>query len=301
MMDKHSDLLSEPFQAASTLESTGLKDADQKKATVKTVAFFLCLLFSLQGYGEVCRWESGARGVENVTLQKVIDGDTVWLKDGRKVRLLSINAPEIAHEDKPGEPLGEISRRALEGLLKGQSSLLFLPAPQGQDRYGRHLGRLFLKDGSSVESLLLSQGMAFQVFFEGVTPYQACLSEQESQARKKRLGVWGQSPVLSSASPGLSAGFSIIRGKVQKVSRSRSGDFVWVELSGEVVLKLSGAIVKSSQGWRNSLVNREIEVRGWMVDRMNPQEAGTKKMRLKKGYKRWMLLVHQKESIEPTH
>jgi hypothetical protein len=52
-------------------------------------------------------------------VQKVSDGDTVTLitRDGTKlrVRLYGIDAPEMRHEKKPGQPFGETAKRALTG------------------------------------------------------------------------------------------------------------------------------------------------------------------------------------------
>ena len=42
---------------------------------------------------------------EFVKVRQVFDGDTILLMDGRKVRLLGINSPELEHDDRPAEPL----------------------------------------------------------------------------------------------------------------------------------------------------------------------------------------------------
>ena len=43
--------------------------------------------------------------LQNVEVARVVDGDTVRLRDGRSVRLIGINAPELAHNGRTTEPL----------------------------------------------------------------------------------------------------------------------------------------------------------------------------------------------------
>ena len=63
----------------------------QKKRQV-FLALFLCL--SLDSYAQCL-----AQGeLHRAAVKRVIDGDTLHLTDGRKVRLVGINTPELDHE-----------------------------------------------------------------------------------------------------------------------------------------------------------------------------------------------------------
>lgn len=42
--------------------------------------------------------------IETTTVRLVIDGDTFELTDGRRVRMLGIDAPEAASPEHPAEP-----------------------------------------------------------------------------------------------------------------------------------------------------------------------------------------------------
>ena len=125
---------------------------------------------------------------ETVTVRSVTDGDTVVLEDGRRVRLLGIDAPETAHHDQQGEFHGQESAAWLRSLLQGQSVQL---QRQGQDHYGRELAWLRLTDGTLVNELSLAQGMAELLDRFGLP---AALEPQlriaESRARLERRGVW---------------------------------------------------------------------------------------------------------------
>lgn len=91
---------------------------------------------------------------EYVTIRQVIDGDTVTLSDGRNLRLIGINTPEIGYDGQASEPYAESAREALKrrlwrrrvGLIHGQ---------QGVDKYQRWLAHVFLSDDTNVQEWLL--------------------------------------------------------------------------------------------------------------------------------------------------
>jgi endonuclease YncB( thermonuclease family) len=65
---------------------------------------------------------AGAR--EAVKVVRVVDGDTVLLEHGVRVRFLGVNTPEIAHDDQPEEPLGQEAKEFTRRFLKGKSITL---------------------------------------------------------------------------------------------------------------------------------------------------------------------------------
>ncbi len=48
-------------------------------------------------------------------VQRVVDGDTVRLKDGRSVRMIGVNAPETGKKGRPDEPFAVAARQRLQG------------------------------------------------------------------------------------------------------------------------------------------------------------------------------------------
>ena len=73
---------------------------------------------------------------------KIYDGDTVTMADGMKIRLLQIDAPELAEN----ECFAKESKTALVNLLakKGTVTLKADPASASFDRYGRALRYIFV-------------------------------------------------------------------------------------------------------------------------------------------------------------
>ncbi|MCK4426720.1 MAG: hypothetical protein KAV69_08215, partial [Deltaproteobacteria bacterium] len=58
---------------------------------------------------------------KSVFVRYVIDGDTIVLKKGTKVRYRGINTPETPHKDTPGEPLGWEATRRNGQLVRGRT------------------------------------------------------------------------------------------------------------------------------------------------------------------------------------
>ena len=79
----------------------------------------------------------------------VTDGDSIVLENGQRVRYLGINAPEIAHDQRPGEPFGEEALHYNIYLVKHKQVRIETDI-EPYDRYGRLLGYVFLKDGTFV-------------------------------------------------------------------------------------------------------------------------------------------------------
>ena len=84
-------------------------------------------------------------------IQRVIDGDTVEISNGNRVRLLGIDAPE------KGEPLFEDAVRRLEELTS--SGVVSIKMCEDLDIYGRFLGTISAQ-GSNVNLILLREGKA---------------------------------------------------------------------------------------------------------------------------------------------
>ena len=87
-------------------------------------------------------------------MSRIIDGDTLVLDTGEKIRLAGINSPDLARENRPAEPLPNEAKSALEGLLVDGRAQVEV-AQEAKDRYGRTLAYLFTLDGQSVQRRLL--------------------------------------------------------------------------------------------------------------------------------------------------
>lgn len=119
----------------------------------------------------------------------VDDGDTFRTDGGTRVRLLGINAPEVAHRDSPGQPYGRRARRRLRALIGGRTVRLETDRVH-RDVYGRLLAHVYRRDGTWIEAVLVREGLAHAYIFPPNFRHAEALLRQEQQARRRKLGIW---------------------------------------------------------------------------------------------------------------
>ena len=85
----------------------------------------------------------------------VVDGDTLWYQ-GTKIRLIGIDAPEVSGQCRWERQLAAQATEHLTALL---NTGLRRIAYDGEDRYGRALARLWVKDGE-VGPAMIAVGLA---------------------------------------------------------------------------------------------------------------------------------------------
>ncbi|HGN3030883.1 TPA: thermonuclease family protein [Pseudomonas aeruginosa] len=250
-------------------------------------AFFMSVVSAFAGAAEACR-PTGA--LQNVEVARVVDGDTVRLRDGRSVRLIGINAPELAHNGRTTEPFAEAAKQRLQALVSASDGRLTLqPGRQARDHYGRTLAHLFDASGANLEARLLGEGLGYLVAVAPNTELTACQQAAERAARSANLGVWKRSPVLSLDRLAQS-GFAVVRGRVLEVERNRGG--IWLEMDGPLVLRIEPKVLKAFDAKRvMQMAGRSLEVRGWVVDR-------SRRGAVPAGKARWQMSVTDPAMLE---
>jgi len=204
---------------------------------------------------------------EWVKVKYVHDGDTIRLMDGRKVRLIGINAPEVAYDDKPGQPLGREAGRALSRLTKGQHVALRY-GREKKDRYGRLLAHVYLADQRNVQEWMLEKGLAAAIAISPNLRNVDCY--QAAEGRAKGVGIWRQPPfqaVDSRYLPRDARGFRIVLGVVERVGESRQA--IWLNLPNRVAIRVNKnnlSYFKNHLDVR-ALEGKKLKVRGWLYER----------------------------------
>ena len=126
----------------------------------------------------------------SATVERVSDGDTVVAITANqtklRLRLLGIDAPEIAHGKKPGQPLGEEARGYLASLLEGKRVRV---EAFGADRYRRILAFVWLGD-LNVNLEMLRRGLAEMYRGTKCAAYCRETEQVEATARRERVGMW---------------------------------------------------------------------------------------------------------------
>jgi len=133
------------------------------------------------GYG---LWHADDSIYEQALVTSVIDGDTVELADGRRVRYLGIDTPES------GEYYAEEATARNKELVEGKT-LELQRGKRDQDEYGRLLRYVYI-DGVFVNAELIVQGYATAYIFDPDDRYSQILVQLEQYAKMKNRGLWSQ-------------------------------------------------------------------------------------------------------------
>ena len=149
---------------------------------IASIIILIVFLFFFNFFYGKTREEASKREAAFVT--KIIDGDTIVITGGQRIRLLGIDAAE------KGEPFYKEAKSRLEELIE-QKNITLEKEGENKDRYGRLLRYVFL-DNKNINLLLVEEGLA-RCYFYGKSKYQNLCAEKEEQAIKEKIGLWQSS------------------------------------------------------------------------------------------------------------
>ncbi|WP_166867660.1 thermonuclease family protein [Salinibacterium sp. ZJ70] len=118
----------------------------------------------------------------------VHDGDTLFLEDGRKVRLLGVDTPEVGDG---AECYGDEARSALRRMLPEGTTVRTVADVRPLDQYDRSLLFLFTEDGRLVNLDLIREGYAEAVVLKPNYLWADEVEAAEDEAQTARVGMWG--------------------------------------------------------------------------------------------------------------
>jgi micrococcal nuclease len=128
---------------------------------------------------------------QSAVVARVIDGDTIELVGGQRVRLVQIDTPE-KHVECYGDDASALTRR----LIPAGTHVRIEQDPKLDqvDRYGRKLAYVW-KGDEDVNVTLVLDGAAGVWFFDGRRGRHASgLLSAADQARADRKGLWAACP-----------------------------------------------------------------------------------------------------------
>lgn len=132
----------------------------------------------------------GTSEAERVTVARVLDGDTFDCTDGRRVRLLGVDAPELSHQGSTPEHFADESTEWLRSRIEGQSVTLKF-GPERTDRYRRTLAWIYDTENRLINRDLLAAGSAKLLPDFGLPlELEPELRSAEAEARIARRGLW---------------------------------------------------------------------------------------------------------------
>lgn len=122
------------------------------------------------------------------TVERIIDGDTLVVLGGARVRLVQIDSPESGEECYASASTRELARLAGPGT---RVALEVDPRLDRVDRYGRLL-RYIHAGGRNVNLELVRRGAATPWFYDGDRGrYAVRLLAATTAARAAQRGMWG--------------------------------------------------------------------------------------------------------------
>jgi len=131
--------------------------------------------------------EALAEGEHRV--ERVVDGDTLLLADGARVRLIGVDCPETVKPHHPVEPFGpEASAFTKSFVAGGQVRLQF--DRERIDRYDRFLAYVFVGDAMLNEELVRAGLARVEHRFHYSQSIKRQFDRAEEEARQERRGIW---------------------------------------------------------------------------------------------------------------
>jgi endonuclease YncB( thermonuclease family) len=120
-------------------------------------------------------------------VSRVGDGDSLNCQDGRTIRLLLIDAPEIAQA-----PYGAQARETLIELAPEGAALSVEYDAERVDDFGRDLAYLYDAAGAMVNEEMVARGYAVLFVILPNGRYRDRISAAMEKARASGLGLWGE-------------------------------------------------------------------------------------------------------------
>jgi len=118
-------------------------------------------------------------------VKTVIDGDTIELNNGEKLRYIGVDAPEFQSSKKNAEQFAEEAFQANRKMVENRKVKLEFDVEQ-RDQYGRLLAYVYTEDGIMVNEWLVANGYAKTVVFPPNVRYVDRFKHLEKEAQKQK-------------------------------------------------------------------------------------------------------------------
>lgn len=134
-----------------------------------------------------------------VRVARVVDGDTIELENGDKIRYIGIDTPESVDPRKPVECFGKEATEKNRELVERKVVHLEKDISE-KDHFGRLLRYVWVElpggpTSTFVNRELVRQGYAFVATFPPDIKYEEDLRQAEREARETARGLWSGCPV----------------------------------------------------------------------------------------------------------
>jgi micrococcal nuclease len=138
----------------------------------------------------------------DVLVKRVVDGDTLLLETGERVRLIGIDTPEMHESSKLKrdaqrsqqdtraiQKMGRQSYEFTRSLVEGKRVSLEFDVER-YDKYKRLLAYVYLKDGTFVNAEIVKAGYASLMTYPPNVKYADLFRKFYQEARENKRGLW---------------------------------------------------------------------------------------------------------------
>ena len=121
---------------------------------------------------------------------RVIDGDTIELDGGERVRLLGVDTPETVDPRRPVQYFGKEASAFTRRMVEGKNVRLE-EDQDTRDRYGRTLAYVYLQDGTFLNAEIVRQGYG-HAYTRFPFRYEQRFVQLERESRENSRGLWAR-------------------------------------------------------------------------------------------------------------
>lgn len=139
---------------------------------------------------------------DDTSVLRVIDGDTIQVSDGTRVRLIGIDTPETVDPSGPVGCFGPEATRYASALLPVGTRIRLVYDVERLDRFGRTLAYVYrLTDGAFVNQAIARNGFGLQATFPPNVAHAEEFRVAVADARRANLGLWRACQSTTTAAP----------------------------------------------------------------------------------------------------
>src|SRR3989344_698507 len=196
-----------------------------------------------------------------VKVTRVVDGDTIEIEGGEKVRYIGIDTPETVDPRKPVQCFGVEASKKNKEMVEGKMVRLEKDITD-KDKYNRLLRYIWL-DNVSINLELIKQGFAYSYSYPPDINYQDQIVKAQQEARDAKRGLWNacQTAKGQTSTPSISPtstpknGSCLIKGNI-----STSGEKIYHLLGCGSYSKTT---IDEARGERWFCSETEAQTAGW--------------------------------------
>jgi micrococcal nuclease len=137
---------------------------------------------------DILKESDNTKSNDYLVVSYVIDGDTIELESGQRVRYIGIDTPETKDPRRPVQCFGEEAYLKNKELVEGRAVRLEKDVSE-TDKYGRLLRYIWIDD-MMVNELLVREGYAHASAYPPDVKYQELFQQTQQLAQSEKKGLW---------------------------------------------------------------------------------------------------------------